>query len=70
MRALVVIALAMILCGPAAFAGHHDHKLHKKIKEAHQAHAHKHKMKKAMHEACKSQKEHPKLLHHHKGGGQ
>ena len=65
MRAFVLIMITMLSCGPAAYAGH-GHALKKKIHEAHQAHAHKHKMKKAMHAACKEHQHH--LLHHHKGG--
>lgn len=65
-RALLLIGLSLVVFLPTAHGGGHG--LHKKIHEAHQAHAHKKRMKKATNEACKSQKEHH-LLHHHKAGG-
>jgi len=66
MRALVIVALTILLTSSTAHAGGHLHALHKKIHDHHQAHAHKKKMKKAMDDCCKEHHHH--LLHHHKGG--
>jgi hypothetical protein len=62
MRALIVVLIALFVTPAITLGGPHLKKLH----DLHAAHAHKHKMKKAMHKAQKPPKQHH--LHGKKGG--